>query len=187
MQALVDDLLELSRLEMADRPLAQAPVSVPEMLAEIVTEAYALCGQPIHDLRLEAEAGLWLIGDASELRSAFSNLIFNAVRHTPAGTRVEITWSGDAEGAHFTVRDQGPGIAAQHLPRLTDRFYRVEAGRSRQAGGSGLGLAIAKQVLERYSADLRISSELGQGTTFACHFPQSLVRIEPATALSKAG
>lgn len=179
MQALVDDLLTLSRLEMAGRPLADTAVAVPEILAETVAEARTLSGEWKHDLRLKAEAGLWLAGDESELRSAFSNLIFNAVRHTPARTRVEIDWQADADGASLAVRDHGPGIAAYHLPRLTERFYRVEAGRSRRSGGSGLGLAIVKQVLNRYAAGLRIASVVGEGTTFRCQFPASLIRRPP--------
>ncbi len=187
MQTLVDDLLTLSRLEMADRPPVETPVPVPEMLAEIVAEARALSGEQNHDLRLKADPGAWLLGEEGELHSAFSNLIFNAVRHTPAGTRVDINWRQDTDGAVLSVHDSGPGIAAYHLPRLTERFYRVEAGRSRQAGGSGLGLAIVKQVLDRYSAELRITSVVGEGTTFSCHFPSSLVHIQPVAALSKAG
>ena len=187
MQALVDDLLTLSRLEMADRPQADEPVPVPEVLAEIVAEAKALSGERKHDLRLFAEPGVWLLGEEAELHSAFSNLIFNAVRHTPPRSRVEIHWHGDAEGASLTVHDRGPGIAAYHLPRLTERFYRVDAGRSRRSGGSGLGLAIVKQVLERYDSELKIASEVGEGTTFSCEFPESLVHIEPAAAMPRAG
>ncbi|MDJ0943272.1 MAG: phosphate regulon sensor histidine kinase PhoR [Kiloniellales bacterium] len=187
MQALVDDLLTLSRLEMADRPLAEAAVPVAEILAEILAEARMLSGDRRHSLRLEMDPTVQLLGEEGELRSAFSNLIFNAVRHTPAGTRVDIDWQRNTEGASLSVRDNGQGIAAYHLPRLTERFYRVDAGRSRRSGGSGLGLAIVKQVLDRYSAELRIASDVGKGTTFSCHFPGSRVRTEPEAELSKAG
>ena len=187
MQALVDDLLTLSRLELADRPQAEEPVPVPEVLGEIVAEARALSGERKHDLRLFADPGVWLLGEETELHSAFSNLIFNAVRHTPPRSRVEVHWHGDAAGASLTVRDRGPGIAAYHLPRLTERFYRVDAGRSRRSGGSGLGLSIVKQVLERYESELRIASEVGEGTSFSCEFPDSLVHIEPAAAMPRAG
>ena len=182
MQDLVEDLLTLSRLEMADRPQADVLVSVPEMLAEIIDEARALEAEPRHQFRLIAEPGLWLLGDEAELRSVFSNLVFNAVRHTPPGTRVDVDWRADGEGAIFSVRDHGPGIASFHLPRLTERFYRVDAGRSRQSGGTGLGLAIVKQVLDRYSADLRITSEAGEGSTFACRFPAQFVELSPGSA-----
>ncbi len=187
MQALVDDLLTLSRLEMAERPQAEAPVPVAEMLTEILAEARILSNDRKHSLRLKMDPSVLLLGEEGELRSAFSNLIFNAVRHTPAGTRIDIDWQGSAEGASFSVEDHGPGIAAYHLPRLTERFYRVEAGRSRRSGGSGLGLAIVKQVLDRYSAELKIVSVTGQGTRFTCHFPGSRVRIEPDAELSEAG
>ncbi len=187
MQALVEDLLTLSRLELADRPQVEEPVPVPEILAEIVAEARALSGERKHDLRLSADPGVWLLGDEAELHSAFSNLIFNAVRHTPPRSRVEVHWHGDAGGASLTVSDRGPGIAAYHLPRLTERFYRVDAGRSRRSGGSGLGLAIVKQVLERYDSELKIASEVGKGTTFSCEFPDALVHMEPAAAMPRAG
>lgn len=187
MQTLVDDLLTLSRLDMADRPQAEEPLSVADLLAEILAEARALSGERKHNLILRADPALWLLGEEGELHSAFSNLIFNAVLHTPPGTQVEITWQGDTAGAAFSVRDRGPGIAAHHLPRLTERFYRVEAGRSRHAGGSGLGLAIASQVFKRYSADLKIVSVAGEGTAFSCRFPAALVRIEPAASFSKVG
>ena len=187
MQALVDDLLTLSRLEMADRPRAADTVQVSEVLAGIVAEARALSGDLRHDLRLEADPKVCLKGDERELHSAFSNRVFNAVRHTPKGTRIDIGWAGDAKGAELSIRDRGPGIEAFHLPRLTERFYLVEAGRSRRAGGNGLGLAIVKQVLDRYAAELQITSIVGKGTTFRCRFPGA--RIEPAAApaLSKTG
>jgi len=185
MQILVDDLITLSRLELSDRPPAETPVAVPDMLSDIVAEARALSGDRNHDLRLTAAPGLWLKGEESELHSAFSNLIFNAVRHTPSGTRVDIKWQGDKNGASVTVQDSGSGIASYHLPRLTERFYRVEAGRSREAGGSGLGLSIVKQVLDRYSADLRIASVIGEGTTFSCQFPGLLVETKPVITRSE--
>ncbi len=182
MQALVDDLLTLSRLEMADRRPSATPVPVAQMLQEIVTAARALSDRGQHDLHLEADPRIWLLGAEADLHSAFSNLIFNAVRHTPPGTRIEISWRGTEEGARFSVRDKGPGIAAHHLPRLTERFYRVDSGRSRPPGGTGLGLTIVKQVLDRYTADLTIHSVVGEGSTFACHFPKSCVAADTKPA-----
>ena len=187
MQALVDDLLTLSRLELADRPQPEQPVPVADVLSEIVSEARALSGDQKHDLRLVADPGISIKGDEGELRSAFSNLIFNAVRHTPPGTRIDIRWQGNAGGAGLSVRDQGPGIAAYHLPRLTERFYRVDADRSRGSGGSGLGLAIVKRVLDRYSAELSITSAPNEGTTFICQFPGSLLDANYVGELSKTG
>ena len=179
MQALVDDLLLLSRLELAGRSEPTDIVPVSEMLESIVEEARALSGPNRHELILTADPTVCVLAQKEELRSAFSNLVFNAVRHTPPGTRVEVCWDGGPDHASLTVRDFGEGIAAQHLPRLTERFYRVEMSRSRQGGGTGLGLAIVKHVLERCGAELRIDSALGRGSTFSCHFPGARVDIRP--------
>ncbi len=187
MQALVNDLLLLSRLEMDGQPRSEDLVPVPEMLVDIVAEARALSGGQKHSLYLRADPEIWLRGEEADLYSAFSNLVFNAVRHTPPGTQITVDWQKNADGARFSVQDFGPGIAAQHLPRLTERFYRVEAGRSRSTGGTGLGLAIVKQVLDRYAAELGIVSTVGHGTTFSCQFPEILVEKQLAPALSKAG
>ena len=187
MQTLVDDLLILSRLEMSDRPRDDAPVPVPEILEEIVAAAQVLSGEENHDIRLSANPAIWLKGEEDALHSAFSNLIFDAVRHTPGGTRVEITWQADADGASFSVRDRGPGIAAYHLPRLSERFYRVEAGRSRRSGGSGIGLAIVKQVLKRHSAELSITSRVGEGSVFTIRFPATILEVAPPAVLSRTG
>jgi two-component system phosphate regulon sensor histidine kinase PhoR len=112
-----------------------------------------------------------VIGNENELRSALSNLVFNAVKHTPPGSRVQILWQDSEHGPVFSVQDDGPGIAAEHIPRLTERFYRIDKARSRASGGTGLGLAIVKHVLNRHDASLGIASEPGGGTTFTCRFP----------------
>ena len=177
MQALVDDLLLLSSLELAGRSEPAESVPVSEMLETIVEQARVLSGPNRHELILTADPAVCLLVHKEELRSAFSNLIFNAVRHTPPGTRVEVTWEGGPDHASLTVRDFGPGIAARHLPRLTERFYRVESSRSRRGGGTGLGLAITKHALERCGADLQIDSEVGRGSTFSCHFPGARVDL----------
>lgn len=187
MQALVDDLLLLSRLEMGDRPRSEDLVPVPDMLVDIVAEARTLSGARRHDFCLRVDPEVCLKGEEADLYSAFSNLIFNAVRHTPPGTQVRIDWQENADGARFSVQDFGPGISAQHLPRLTERFYLVESGRSRRTGGTGLGLAIVKQVLDRYTAELSINSTPGQGSTFSCQFPEVLVEKRLVPVLSKAG
>jgi two-component system phosphate regulon sensor histidine kinase PhoR len=130
------------------------------------------------------DENLLLLGNDSELRSALSNLVFNAIKHTPAGTHVRITWRDDERGALFSVQDDGPGIGAEHIPRLTERFYRVDRARSRASGGTGLGLAIVKHVLHRHDARLIIASSPGQGATFTCRFsPKSRLR---RSALSDA-
>jgi two-component system phosphate regulon sensor histidine kinase PhoR len=116
-----------------------------------------------------------LLGSRSELVSAVSNLVSNAIRYTPLGGRIHLQWSLTSEGAVFTVKDSGPGIAAEHLPRLSERFYRVDRSRSRETGGTGLGLAITKHVMQRHGGELRIESVLGQGATFTLCLPPSRV------------
>jgi two-component system, OmpR family, phosphate regulon sensor histidine kinase PhoR len=116
------------------------------------------------------------LGNERELRSAFANLVFNAVHYTPEGGQVQLRWFADAAGGHFQVRDTGIGIEAQHIDRLTERFYRVDNGRSKSRGGTGLGLAIVKHVLMRHGAQLKIDSEPGKGSTFTCSFPPKILR-----------
>ncbi|MDQ6960332.1 MAG: phosphate regulon sensor histidine kinase PhoR [Mariprofundaceae bacterium] len=171
MQHIIDDLLLLSRLESDKHTQAREPVSIPAMLAAIREDAVTLSGDQRHDIQLESDPGLSLIGNGKELHSAFSNLVANAVRYTPAEGKIHILWHADETGAHFQVSDTGIGIAPQHIARITERFYRVDAGRSREGGGTGLGLAIVKHVLERHNAKLRIHSEPGKGSQFTCDFP----------------
>ena len=170
MRSIIEDLLTLSRLEMDDRERGQGPVDVAAELEQIIHEATAL-SDGRHRIESIIDSHLFLLGNALELRSAFSNLIHNAVRHTPAGTRIAIGWVRDADGPLFSVVDDGEGIPPEHLPRLTERFYRVDRGRSRAAGGTGLGLAIVKHVLNRHDARLIIASTLGVGSRFAAQFP----------------
>ncbi len=170
MRSIIDDLLTLSRLEMTDQDTTQVPVGVALDLAHIVHEAETLSAGR-HHFRVAVDATLLLIGNPVELHSVFANLIHNAVRHTPDGTTIDIRWTADADGPLFTVTDDGEGIPAEHLPRLTERFYRVDRGRSRASGGTGLGLAIVKHVLKRHGGRLLIASTLGVGSRFACQFP----------------
>jgi two-component system phosphate regulon sensor histidine kinase PhoR len=149
------------------------------MLAHLVLEATAL--SPSHRVQIEVDPDLWLMGNEAEIRSAFSNLLFNAVKHTPSGTEVRVIWQLDSAGPFLSVQDDGDGIEAEHLPRLTERFYRVDKGRSRASGGTGLGLAIVKHVLSRHEAGLYISSTPGQGSTFSCHFRRELALLSPQT------
>jgi two-component system phosphate regulon sensor histidine kinase PhoR len=174
MQHIVDDLLLLSRLETDQRPVRQEQVEVPDLLRTIYDEARTLSGGK-HDIRLEVEQGLYVHGNPQELRSAFTNLVSNAVRYTPAGGTVTIRWFADGGGAHFQVQDTGVGLAEHDIPRITERFYRVDTARSRQSGGTGLGLAIVKHVLERHEAVMEITSELGVGSVFSCDFPSSAI------------
>jgi two-component system phosphate regulon sensor histidine kinase PhoR len=174
MRAVVQDLLELSRLESRGGEAERAPVDVGGMLALIRKDALARPERPA-TVELQLDSDDLLLGSETELHSIFSNLVSNAVKYTPATGRVHIRWWTDENGGHVEVRDTGIGIPAEHLPRLTERFYRVDAGRSRKLGGSGLGLAIVKHALQRHDGRLEVQSVEGQGSTFACHFPPARV------------
>lgn len=179
---IIEDLLMLSRLEtQSDQQLKATPVAIPAMLDTILEDALALSGDRGHQIRVEANPHLWIRGSAQELRSAFSNLVFNAVRYTPDHGHIVIRWFADNHGVHLEVEDNGDGIAPHHIPRLTERFYRVDRGRQRERGGTGLGLAIVKHVVNRHQGQLRISSRLGAGSTFSCDFPLSL-RLDKSSA-----
>jgi two-component system phosphate regulon sensor histidine kinase PhoR len=183
---LIEDLLILSRLETDGAQRHEHPVPVPELLHSVAEDAINLSAQSGHEIRVEADSELWLLGCESELHSAFSNLVFNAVRHTPNRGEVVIRWHADDGGLHLEVQDDGEGIPATHIPRLTERFYRVDRGRSRNCGGTGLGLAIVKHVLNRHDGRLRITSEVGAGSTFSCDFPvQRRLRRELASAANQ--
>jgi two-component system, OmpR family, phosphate regulon sensor histidine kinase PhoR len=168
MTQIVEDLLTLSRLEVQDRLPAER-VAMHSLLLSLQREAVAVsAGQ--HRITMEDSAGVDLLGSGKELHSAFSNLVSNAVRYTPAGGTVRIEFAREGGGARLAVIDTGHGIPAQHLPRITERFYRVSTSRSRETGGTGLGLSIVKHVLNLHHARLSIQSEVGRGSTFACHF-----------------
>lgn len=178
MQRLVEDLLTLSRLESAANPLQEEAVDVPKLLQQLHQEAQSL-SQGQHKLRLELASASGLLGSESELRSGLGNLISNAVRYTPLDGEIVVRWEEVHGEARFSVKDSGIGIESQHIPRLTERFYRVDRSRSRETGGTGLGLSIVKHVLTRHQSRLEISSEVGQGSTFSAVFP--------ATRLVKTG
>lgn len=173
MQNLLNDLLLLAKLEATDYPSDNHPVAVDLLLLSIKSDAQALSGERQHRISLEADPHLKLKGSEAELRSAFSNLVFNAVKYTPDAGEIHIRWWSDDLGAHLAVQDNGLGIEAKHLPRLTERFYRVDASRASNTGGTGLGLAIVKHVLLRHRGRLEISSSQGKGSTFSCHFSRS--------------
>jgi len=170
MKHLVDDLLTLSALEATSAPREET-VDTDMVFARIAATARQLSnGQ--HALKFEIEPGLAILGSDVELFSAFTNLVTNAIRYTPEGGRIDVRWRRLADGsATLAVSDTGTGIPAQHLPRLTERFYRVDRGRSRQSGGTGLGLAIVKHVLTRHQGSLSIESEVGRGSTFTALLP----------------
>ena len=170
MEALITDLLTLSHLE-TDRPHEAAPVALAPLLQQICADARALSGEREHQIECQVASGCALAGYDNELRSAFSNLVFNAVKYTPAGGRIEVGWQVDGNEGVLSVSDSGEGIAEHHWPRLTERFYRADPSRNPETGGTGLGLAIVKHVLLRHDGRLSIDSTLGQGSTFCCHFP----------------
>ncbi len=172
MEHLVTDLLTLSRLETSDFKAEVEPINIAELLDAIRLDALALSGHQ-HQLLIDADTQLYLRGSANELRSAFSNLVFNAVKYTPQGSRIELRWYHNPDGAYLEVKDNGPGIDSKHLAFLTQRFYRVDSSRSSQTGGTGLGLAIVKHVLLRHQGRLQINSTEEQGSCFTCYFPLS--------------
>jgi len=188
MQTLVSDLLTLSRLEGSPLPGLSESVPVQALMAQCELDARALSsymGRIQHDMDFALEGAAQVYGSASELQSAFSNLVSNAVRYTPAPGRVSVSWRLLPDGCgEFAVQDSGPGIAPEHLPRLTERFYRVDRSRSRESGGTGLGLAIVKHVAQRHGAVLKIDSEVGQGSRFAIVLPANRVH---ALALNAGG
>jgi two-component system phosphate regulon sensor histidine kinase PhoR len=185
MRSIIDDLLTLSRLEMDGQDRPHGPVDVAAELDHILHEAQAL-SEGHHHLEAAINGDLRIMGHQVELRSAFSNLIHNAVRHTPPGTHIGIRWELTADGPQLSVADDGEGIPPEHLPRLTERFYRVDKGRSRAAGGTGLGLAIVKHVLNRHDAQLLVTSTVGAGTRFTCQFPVSRGMVHPLTLFEEA-
>lgn len=186
MQRLVDDLLTLSELETGSPPPLDEMVDVQALIAEVARDAEALSAGR-HTLKVEPGEAAALIGSAREIRSAFANLVSNAIRYTPAGGTVTLGWSMTPDGgATFAVADTGIGIEARHIPRLTERFYRVDRGRSRESGGTGLGLAIVKHVLSRHQAALEILSEPGKGSRFTARFPARRLRAPSAVAQRRA-
>lgn len=170
MQRLIEDLLTLSLLETDAAPQEEA-IDIALLLTLVREETEALSNGR-HSIAVENDGPPKLLGSRRELHSAFSNLASNAVRYTPTGGRITLSWHATPEGdAVFVVTDTGIGIESQHIPRLTERFYRVDRGRSRESGGTGLGLAIVKHVLERHQAKLEIASRIGAGSSFSATFP----------------
>ena len=187
MQRLVEDLLTLSALESSRALNDEAAVDIAALLAGLRDEALALSAGR-HRIELRADDRILLLANAQELRSAFGNLVINAVRYTPAGGDIRLAWTQREAQAVFSVSDSGPGIEPRHIPRLTERFYRVDNSRSRETGGTGLGLAIVKHILTRHQAVLEIESEPGRGSVFSAVFPAQRIRATAEAApLAKAG
>lgn len=195
MQSLVADLLTLSQLEGSLPPGLDEAVSLSDLMGCVAADAKALSsvlsGQesedrgPVHHLVFEPSPHWRVLGVRSELLSAMSNLVSNAVRYTPAGGEIRVGWSRTPESVIFSVSDTGPGIPSEHLPRLSERFYRVDRSRSRETGGTGLGLAIAKHVVQRHGGELRIESQVGKGSVFMLVFPASRIESKSVVATER--
>jgi len=183
-QSLVDDLLTLAQLEGSPRPPADRWLAADAVVAQALADAEMLSAGR-HAIAAELQPRIEVAGLSAELASAMGNLLGNAVRYTPEGGRIDVRWLvRDGDGcAVFEVRDNGPGIAREHLPRLTERFYRVDGSRSRETGGTGLGLAIVKHVIQRHGGELEIESEPGQGSVFRLVLPAARVRIKADAAV----
>jgi two-component system phosphate regulon sensor histidine kinase PhoR len=184
---IINDLLELSKLEAGQKATQEAIVDVGDLLEFVRKEVVAFEERPRQILvTLDSEAKLR--GSEAELHSIVSNLVTNAAKYTPREGEIEMRWWVDDAGGHIAVRDTGIGIAPEHLPRLTERFYRVDSGRARDMGGTGLGLAIVKHALQQHDGTLTIDSVVGRGSTFTCHFPitRIVARVEPSTEVHSA-
>jgi two-component system phosphate regulon sensor histidine kinase PhoR len=188
MQSLVADLLTLSQLEATQSPNGQEYVSLPDLVTQVMSEANAFTSMLAeqqsgkkHALVFDQVPILWLMGSQKELFSALSNLVSNAIRYTPLGGLVHLTFLHTDDQLTISVKDTGPGIASEHLPRLTERFYRIDQSRSRETGGTGLGLAITKHVMQRHGGELQVQSEQGKGSTFNLIFPASRIANQIAT------
>jgi two-component system phosphate regulon sensor histidine kinase PhoR len=186
MERLVADLLTLSQLESSPPPQMDETIDVEALLGRLEAEARALSGGR-HRVEASADRGLTLVGSEAELASAFGNLVSNAIRYTPEGGTVRLAWKASNGGAEFEVEDDGIGIPAEHISRLTERFYRVDRGRSRETGGTGLGLAIVKHALTRHGATLHVTSTPGKGSCFAARFSDLRVRKGERSVVGEGG
>jgi two-component system phosphate regulon sensor histidine kinase PhoR len=189
MQSLVADLLTLSQLEASQAPNNQDKVSLPELVTQVMAEANSLTTylaeqqqSQKHALVFDRIPHLDVMGSRSELMSALSNLVNNAIRYTPSAGLIHLSFSQTENQLMISVKDTGPGIPSEHIPRLTERFYRIDHSRSRETGGTGLGLAITKHVMQRHGGELLIQSELGKGSTFSLVLPQSRVSEQAQTS-----
>ena len=186
MQGIVKDLLLLTRLENYEEEVDGITVNVAELIEMLLEEARMLGYNKKQALTADYDTSLKIRGKREDLQSAFSNLVSNAVRYTPENGKIHIKWFKDENGAHFVVEDTGMGVAEMDIPRLTERFFRVDEARSRETGGTGLGLAIVKHVLNNHNANLTILSQLGKGSSFCCNFPsQRIIDGKPPLTLEK--
>ena len=185
MSTVVNELLELSRLESAGRAGKDEAVDVAGLLA---TAKKSFQGQDgVAAIEIDSQSKAQLLASGNEIETLISNLLSNAVRHTPADGNIKLTWRVDTDGGEIIVGDTGEGIPADQIPRLTERFFRVHRGRAREDGGVGLGLAIVKHVLSRHDGELTVTSELGKGSEFRCRFPTERVVLEPPVPIASGG
>jgi two-component system phosphate regulon sensor histidine kinase PhoR len=182
MQQILGDMLELSRLESAGPAKSDELIEVPALL-ESCREAFAGHAN-IADIAIEAQPTAQLCGSRAEIETVIINLLSNAIRHTPPDGHISLEWRAGPHGADLIVADTGEGIDPEFIPRLTERFFRVDKGRHRDQGGTGLGLAIVKHVLTRHDAELIVTSEAGKGSEFRCHFPKKRISVPAVGALS---
>ena len=182
MNQIIAELMQLSRLESAGRANLNERVDVAGLIASTRKAFAGMDGVP--EIRVEADPKLRLLGNGSQIESIVTNLVSNAVRHTPADGRIKIRWARSGKGSSLSVEDTGEGIAEEHIPRLTERFFRVDRGRSRDDGGAGLGLAIVKHILSRHDATMTIDSVVGEGSAFRCDFPKSRTVMEKTSSKS---
>jgi two-component system phosphate regulon sensor histidine kinase PhoR len=175
MEKVVNDLLTLSRLETDPSDPDRQSLNIPRLLREICDDMGGTAAESNHRIYTDIDQNLWLKGSYEELQSAFGNLLYNAVQHTPDGTEIWVRWHRQGGNPQFSIQDNGNGIDERYIPRLTERFFRVDKARSRKTGGTGLGLAIVKQIVQRYGGELAVNSTPGAGSTFTCVFPESLI------------
>lgn len=176
MNNLVNDLLLLTRLDSASDDASGSDINMPEFLEQVASDARELSNERNHNVIIDCQTDAQLIGKVGEIRSAINNLVFNAIHYSPENSTVTISWLRTKGGAVLSVKDEGAGIDQHHIPRLTERFYRVDAGRSSDQGGTGLGLAIVKHALQHHNARLDISSRKNKGSVFSCVFPNDRVK-----------
>jgi len=176
MNEIINDLLLLSKLEMGDELPSEEVINMPKLLEKAIADAALLDPQAEHQFSAQIQENLAVTGDINSIRTIINNLLINAIKYTPQRSKINVSWNVSSEQAHLVVEDSGEGIAPRHLSRLTERFYRVESGRSRESGGSGLGLSIVYHAILSHQGELKISSEIGRGSNFTCIFPKK--RIE---------
>jgi len=178
MERMIDDLLFLSRLENENITDFKKNIDISKILQLLYADAKIISGDKNQTIHLKISSNVYLDGSEEELKSLFSNLITNAIKYTPNEGNIKIEWFAKNDCGIFKVSDNGIGIAKEHIPRVTERFYRVDKSRSRENGGTGLGLAIVKHVLANHKGNIFIESEPGKGSIFTCVFPQEITSME---------